>query len=82
MTCPLCKSGMKKRVSAYGEFFGCRKYPLCKGTRKAEQEERSQSWIEYEKARIWNACKPTAEELHRTAVWKDHLLVVRACIGV
>ncbi len=29
--CPLCNSEMKLRVSQYGEFWGCSKYPNCKG---------------------------------------------------
>lgn len=29
--CPLCNSEMKLRISQYGEFWGCSKYPDCKG---------------------------------------------------
>lgn len=32
-TCPVCTSPMAKRSSARGEFFGCTKYPNCRGTR-------------------------------------------------
>lgn len=29
--CPLCNNKMKLHVSQYGEFWGCSKYPECKG---------------------------------------------------
>jgi len=31
--CPLCESKMIKRLSKYGEFSGCEKYPKCHGMR-------------------------------------------------
>jgi len=34
--CPICGSIMIKRKGAYGEFYGCSKYPQCKGTRKMD----------------------------------------------
>jgi hypothetical protein len=33
--CPQCGSPMVQRNGRYGEFWGCTKYPQCKGTRKA-----------------------------------------------
>jgi restriction system protein len=32
--CPLCKSEMVKRKGKFGEFYGCSRYPECKGTQK------------------------------------------------
>ncbi len=32
--CPICKSPMVKRNGKFGEFYGCSKFPECKGTRK------------------------------------------------
>lgn len=34
--CPLCNSKMILRHGRYGKFFGCTKFPYCKGTRKYE----------------------------------------------
>lgn len=31
--CPICTSKMKRRSGRYGNFWGCSKYPGCKGTR-------------------------------------------------
>lgn len=33
-SCPKCLSPMVRRTSKFGPFFGCTKYPKCKGTRK------------------------------------------------
>lgn len=33
--CPVCDGPMVKRKSAHGEFFGCAKFPACRGTRDA-----------------------------------------------
>lgn len=32
--CPLCRSSMRQRSGRYGQFWGCSRYPSCKGTRK------------------------------------------------
>ncbi|MEK6765781.1 MAG: topoisomerase DNA-binding C4 zinc finger domain-containing protein [Planctomycetota bacterium] len=32
--CPACNSVMVLRNGKYGKFYGCSKYPYCKGTRK------------------------------------------------
>lgn len=32
VTCPTCGSGMKLRSGKYGEFYGCSKFPYCRGT--------------------------------------------------
>jgi DNA topoisomerase-1 len=34
IACPLCGAPMVKRTSQYGAFWGCSKYPACRGTRK------------------------------------------------
>jgi len=36
MQCPKCGSGMSQRSGKFGTFWGCTRYPECKGTRKAE----------------------------------------------
>lgn len=33
-TCPRCGSPMRPRSGRYGQFWGCSRYPSCKGTRK------------------------------------------------
>jgi len=38
MDCPLCGSEMVIRTSQYGEFYGCKDYPNCKGTRKIDKK--------------------------------------------
>lgn len=35
--CPECGAPMAERNGKYGNFWGCTKYPECKGTRKMEQ---------------------------------------------
>jgi hypothetical protein len=35
IVCPQCGAPMKERTGRYGSFFGCTRYPDCKGTRKA-----------------------------------------------
>lgn len=32
--CPRCGSKMRRRTGRYGRFWGCSRYPSCKGTRK------------------------------------------------
>ena len=31
-SCPICSSKMARRSGRYGEFWGCPRYPMCKGT--------------------------------------------------
>lgn len=38
MKCGDCGADMVKRNSKYGIFFGCSKYPACKGTHSAHQK--------------------------------------------
>lgn len=33
-TCPRCGSSMRRRSGRYGQFWGCSRYPRCKGTQK------------------------------------------------
>ncbi len=33
-SCPRCNSAMRRRSGRYGKFWGCSRYPSCKGTRK------------------------------------------------
>ena len=35
--CPKCDSPMRKRTGSYGSFWGCTKFPNCKGTRKSAE---------------------------------------------
>ncbi|WP_333693438.1 topoisomerase DNA-binding C4 zinc finger domain-containing protein [Phaeobacter italicus] len=32
-SCPRCGSAMRRRSGRYGQFWGCSRYPRCKGTR-------------------------------------------------
>ena len=32
MKCPLCDSNMLERTGKHGSFYGCSRYPECKGT--------------------------------------------------
>lgn len=32
-TCPRCSAPMRKRSGRYGQFWGCSRYPRCRGTR-------------------------------------------------
>lgn len=34
--CPSCSSPMKERSGTYGAFYGCTRYPGCRGTRRIE----------------------------------------------
>lgn len=34
VTCPLCNSKMILRNGKFGKFYGCSKFPYCRGTRK------------------------------------------------
>lgn len=34
--CPRCKSVMVKKTGRFGEFFGCSRYPRCKGIRNRD----------------------------------------------
>lgn len=36
MKCPLCESGMEKKLSRIGAFYSCKKFPECKGARKLD----------------------------------------------
>ena len=33
-TCPKCESPMVQRNGKYGAFWGCTRYPECRGTRR------------------------------------------------
>lgn len=37
--CPVCESRMIQRKSSFGPFWGCTRYPKCKGTVPIEEEE-------------------------------------------
>lgn len=38
VTCPQCNAQMVRRESKHGEFFGCRRYPTCRGLRAVHDE--------------------------------------------
>lgn len=51
MECPICDSEMVEKIGEYGPFFGCSRFPLCKGSRDYKKETGeslvqnfSQSW--------------------------------------
>ena len=35
--CPICDEPMVKRKGKFSDFWGCSKYPVCKGTRNIEK---------------------------------------------
>lgn len=39
--CPICGSEMKQRKGKFGPFYGCSKYPNCKGTRDINGKDTS-----------------------------------------
>lgn len=39
--CPLCKAAMKERKGSRGTFFGCSRFPQCRGTRQADGKDTS-----------------------------------------
>jgi ribosomal protein L37AE/L43A len=51
--CPECQTPMVERSGRYGDFWGCPRYPKCKGTRKltasvkAERRELLKQFEEY-----------------------------------
>lgn len=49
--CPECGAKMKKRKSKYGPFWGCTKYPECKGTRKIRKQKEKRHPAEEEPKR-------------------------------
>ena len=32
--CPVCNSSMTRRIGKFGPFWGCSRFPRCKGTRE------------------------------------------------
>lgn len=36
VTCPDCDGPMVPRTSAHGKFWGCAKFPKCRGTRNSD----------------------------------------------
>lgn len=40
-TCPTCSSPMKQRAGSRGAFWGCVKYPECRGTRPVTESPTS-----------------------------------------
>lgn len=49
--CPECDGEMVSRKSQYGTFWGCKKYPKCKGTRDSEGRTKEEAKIAREKER-------------------------------
>jgi hypothetical protein len=40
MNCPRCGSPMRRRSGRYGAFWGCSRYPSCRGTRRLSHRRR------------------------------------------
>lgn len=40
--CPECQGPMLRRKSAHGAFFGCARFPNCRGTRDVNGESRGE----------------------------------------
>lgn len=38
--CPRCQSRMSFRKGPYGHFYGCDRYPMCRGTRSLTNAEK------------------------------------------
>lgn len=51
LKCPDCDGEMVSRKSQYGTFWGCKKYPKCKGTRDSEGRTKEEVRIAREKER-------------------------------
>ncbi len=66
--CPECDGPMISRTGKYGTFWGCKKYPECKGTRdsqgrsKADREEYKRDKAEKENREYEPDLNPFAPE--------------------
>lgn len=49
--CPDCDGEMVSRKSQYGTFWGCKKYPRCRGTRDSEGRTKEEARLAKEKDR-------------------------------
>lgn len=64
--CPKCQNLMKERKGRYGKFYGCTKYPKCRGTRP---------WKEAKKK------AKTINELFEGFVWSDYQMAIYEKFG-
>jgi ssDNA-binding Zn-finger/Zn-ribbon topoisomerase 1 len=58
--CPECNGEMISRTGKFGVFWGCKKFPECKGTRDSEGRSKQdrQKWKEaYDRDSEWNRNK-------------------------
>lgn len=49
--CPECDGEMISRIGQFGTFWGCKKYPMCKGTRNSDGLSREEASAERAKSR-------------------------------
>lgn len=47
--CPLCGVRMSERFGPFGKFWGCSRFPKCRGTKKCEENEDSKSYKDQNK---------------------------------
>ncbi len=50
--CPDCNGPMAPRTGQYGKFWGCKKYPNCRGTRDSMGRSKAEREQEKEKERL------------------------------
>ena len=53
--CPRCHAEMVKRHSKYGWFWGCSRYPDCKGTVNISESERFSPGFKMPNGYVWHA---------------------------
>ncbi len=52
--CPECNGPMISRKGQYGTFWGCKKYPECRGTRDSQgrSKQEREAWKEKQKVEV------------------------------
>ena len=62
--CPDCGSPMKSRTGQYGTFWGCTKYPACKGTRDSQGRSKAdrEKWKEEQESKNAERSEETSKE--------------------
>ena len=61
VVCPDCGGDMISRKSQYGTFWGCKKYPKCKGTRDSDGLSKEEKKLEREKQEEKDPYQPVDE---------------------
>jgi DNA helicase-2/ATP-dependent DNA helicase PcrA len=86
-SCPQCGGRMVKRNGRYGEFWGCAKFPKCRGSRDLEEGEQPKVVIKV-KEEAANKPRTFVPSKYQQAIFDDVKVwqpgqhrVVRACAG-